>query len=1352
MRKRFIFLFFTFLAPFALQAQEEQIVVEKVPFENEYKGLISHFYQDTTGLIWLRYGKEDWFTSDGEKIMETPLPFTPDSSRFVYGWTPRKDGNFFLGGDSIRVYNPYSRKILQSIGVDESVQLGWYDYTLYNAVSCSDSIIWVHCYETRKNTGLTLNYVMMQSRNGQPFKPIGPATRPGGADVQGSMMLNDDLFVTVEDTILKYDTEGHLLKVFPLPTVSAKPRAVRINDPCSQGFWFLHYSQNNNEIFDKTLYHLAPGATEFKKYPVPELNDFDVLGIRKTGEEFWVMGARMALYHLIPGKKKATDYSKYILQQYPELPYFTDMVRDVFQDKTGTIWINTTLSGVFKLSSTKEPFKRYLSGKRAYPFCAYNSCLIRSITEDEVGNIYFGYDYGIKKLDYQTEELTDVPFNSEQHLKNVYSLTYFNQKLYLNASEIDLQSGKVTEIIEGKNANRITHFIDQEKNVMWIADAGTVTSYNQGTDLYRYSFESKELDLIKHFERAGYMDHVSQFYMSPSSKTIFMATTYDGIYELDREGNILQHLTTKTNTGPSDRCYSLFEDKKQRLWIGHEGGISRIDLKTKAIEILPDHINSKLHSSRIFVLFPQNDTYLWIGTNAGLYRLNLETDDVKSFAMFPLQSRMEFNRGATYQDNNGKLYFGSVDGLFVFHPDSLVNEARLEETFPLQVARFAQFDVSKDSVIYTYKDLVTTSAFHIYPRHRYFSMDVFVPDFRDADRNTFSWILEGYDSRWSAPSTSNVIRYDNLPPGDYTLKVRGGILPDYYESSERQFQIIVHQVWYKSWWAIGLFLLAFLALVYLVYRYQVNQQLEKAEARRLKELDGLKSRLYTNITHEFRTPLTVIMGMTNNIQGHAQEKSLINRNSKNLLRLINQLLDLSKLDSGTLKMDKVQGDIVNYLQYLTESFYSMAEEKKIRLTFYPEVKELIMDYDETKIQHIVYNLLTNAIKFTAEGGKVILHLKTLEKHGIDWLQMKVSDTGIGISEDNLSKIFDRFYQGEGSATRKEVGTGIGLALTKELVEMMGGNIAVESQLGEGTDFLILLPVLHDPETPIPDNTELTSTYPNLADTTSEEKTVPALDLHTFNKSSETPSLLIIEDNRDVVTYIESILKRDYNIEIARNGQAGIDKALEMIPDIIISDVMMPEKNGYEVCQALKQDERSSHIPIILLTAKATTEDRIEGLKEGADAYLTKPFNKEELFIRLEKLVGLRKALQQRYSSTDYFLKSAKSIATSSPDDRFLQKLLKVVQDRLDDPDLGVVHLCRAAQLSNTQVNRKLKALTGKTPSQFIRSIRLHKAQELLKTTDLNISEIAYDVGFNDPNYFSRSFSEEFGYPPNATRK
>lgn len=513
------------------------------------------------------------------------------------------------------------------------------------------------------------------------------------------------------------------------------------------------------------------------------------------------------------------------------------------------------------------------------------------------------------------------------------------------------------------------------------------------------------------------------------------------------------------------------------------------------------------------------------------------------------------------------------------------------------------------------------------------------------------------------------------------------------------------------------------------------------EKQRVVELDKMKTRLYTNITHEFRTPLTVIMGMNDQIKGYAQETKLIRRNSQNLLRLINQLLDLSKLDSGKLQLNKINNDIISYLQYLTESFHSMAAEKGVRLTFYSEEPAIRMDYDEAKIQHIVYNLLSNAIKFTEANGKVVFHVRREMKGETPHLQMLVQDSGVGISKAQLPHIFDRFYQADDSLTRKGEGTGIGLALTKELVDLMDGEISVTSELGQGTVFKIWLPITDKATKQKETKTE---TVVSRQEEEAFNTELPALG------NGDLPLLLLIEDNPDVVLYIQKLLQATYNVQVAANGQIGIDKAYEIIPDIIISDVMMPEKDGYEVCETLKGDERTSHIPIILLTAKATEEDRIEGLKYGADAYLTKPFYKEELQVRLEKLVALRRQLQAKYAQ--HIQASNNESAAAHPlEDEFLQKLRAAVEEKLDDADFGVPELAGAVHMSQMQVYRKLKALTDQTPSQLIRSIRLQRASELLKNSDLTISEIAYDVGFTDPNYFSRAFQQEFGTSPRDFR-
>ncbi len=528
------------------------------------------------------------------------------------------------------------------------------------------------------------------------------------------------------------------------------------------------------------------------------------------------------------------------------------------------------------------------------------------------------------------------------------------------------------------------------------------------------------------------------------------------------------------------------------------------------------------------------------------------------------------------------------------------------------------------------------------------------------------------------------------------------------------------------------------------------RQLEMQEAERLRDLDNLKTRLYTNITHEFRTPLTVIMGMSDNISGHKQERTLIRRNAKNLLRLINQLLDLSKLDSGTLKLDTVQGDIISYLQYLTESFYSMASDKKVSLGFRAEPPSLIMDFDEVKIQHVIYNLLSNAIKFTRPGGKIALEAGIISGHGKEFLTIKVKDTGSGILAKDIPHIFDRFYQVENAGSvdlaRTFSGTGIGLALTKELIELMGGSIAVKSQVNWGTEFTVSLPVRQHDATP-----KMAAVHEIRQSGISSEPDFRSLPAKPDQLPGDKPQVLVVEDNAGVVTYIQSLLEQDYYVQVAINGQEGIDMALENVPDLIVTDVMMPEKNGYEVCATLKNDERTSHIPIVMLTAKADVSSKIEGLEMGADAYLSKPFEKEELLVRLRKLLELRRTLQEYYSSFDESGHSPSSTSKPTIEDIFLQKLRAAVENRLGDTGLSIPELSREMIMSHTQLYRKLKALTGKTPSQFIRTLRLKKAMQLLKTSESNISEIAYEVGFSDPNYFSRMFKQEFGKVPGEVR-
>jgi len=565
--------------------------------------------------------------------------------------------------------------------------------------------------------------------------------------------------------------------------------------------------------------------------------------------------------------------------------------------------------------------------------------------------------------------------------------------------------------------------------------------------------------------------------------------------------------------------------------------------------------------------------------------------------------------------------------------------------------------------------------------------------------------------------------------------------------------------WRKSLWSYGVLIFIIFVFVYVVRKYELIRIRAKIESEKLKELDKIKTRFYMNITHQFRNPLTVILGMTGELKNNPDEAiKLIEDNSKQILLLINQMLDLSKLESGKMKLNPVLRDIIPYLRYLTESYHSYAASKKIQLMFFTSLEKLIMDHDEEKLQQIVTNLLSNAVKFTPENGKIIMDANVRKQGAKEELVIKIKDNGIGIPSSELPHIFERFYRVDHSSETGGIGTGIGLALIKELTQLMGGKILVKSELRKGTEFTVVLPISRVA------GSNITPTFiseerlfkPAEAKNIKKEKN-KILEKPGTEKNEAKPLLLIIEDNPDVAAYIQTCLD-GYRIEIARSGQTGIQKAIELVPEIIISDVMMPEKNGFEVCQNLKTNLLTSHIPIILLTARADIDSRLKGLGEGADAYLSKPFVKEELLIRVKKLLELRLKLQKRFAEKSYFSRSAHYYASdesqsseSTLNELFLKKIYDLVQENLQDADFGYSQLANKMFLSESQLYRKIKALTGRSTAIHIRSIRLHIAKELLNS-DMTIAEVAFETGFNDPSYFSRCFNEEFNISPSNFRK
>ena len=546
------------------------------------------------------------------------------------------------------------------------------------------------------------------------------------------------------------------------------------------------------------------------------------------------------------------------------------------------------------------------------------------------------------------------------------------------------------------------------------------------------------------------------------------------------------------------------------------------------------------------------------------------------------------------------------------------------------------------------------------------------------------------------------------------------------------------------------------------------QEKKQVEAEQLQELNEFKSRFFTNITHEFRTPLTVILGMSEQVLSEGGTPShpvtLIKRNGENLLRLVNQILDLAKLESNTLKMNYIQGDILAFTRYIAESLHSLANAQNLMLRVESDQANIVMDYDPERFLQIIHNLLSNAIKFTPSGGKVMV---SLTSEGVQtfptskMLHIRVTDTGAGIPPDELPHIFERYFQAQnqehlspsqlGRAGVGLSGAGIGLSLTRELVKAMGGDISVESTVGAGSTFWVKLPItnkgafvetgahvgLQGGKPPV----QKTPMHPAYHDGVSQ------------NDPATAPTILLIEDNPDVVEYLSACLKGHYALDFAYNGQAGIEKALENVPDLIVSDVMMPFKDGFEVLDALKNDERTSHIPIVLLTAKADAQSRLTGLRRGADAYLSKPFHPEELSVTVENLLELRRKLQLKYQQN--ILAAEVALPTqvaADPEDAFLRQVRSIIEANYADDGFGLPHLCQKIGMSRSQLFRKMKALTDIAPSDLIRSHRLNKAKALLESGAINVTEAAWQTGFKDASYFSKLYQEEFGEMPSETSK
>ena len=620
------------------------------------------------------------------------------------------------------------------------------------------------------------------------------------------------------------------------------------------------------------------------------------------------------------------------------------------------------------------------------------------------------------------------------------------------------------------------------------------------------------------------------------------------------------------------------------------------------------------------------------------------------------------------------------------------------------------------------------------------------------EKTHYMYKLEGFNNDWlTLPVGVHNVTFTNLAPGKYVLRVKAINSDGYVGIKEATLGIVVNPPFWMSWWAYLLYAAGLVVVLFLARYRMLKREREKFHLQQIEnevakneEINNMKFRFFTNVSHELRTPLTLIIspleGMLKETTDELQSTrlQLMYRNAQRLLHLVNQLLDFRKGEMSTHQLSLSEGDIISYVHSVCNSFLLMADKKHIQFSFFSGIDTFSMAFDADKVGKIVMNLLSNAFKFTPEGGRVTVMIEHVTGTP-DTLEIKIADTGIGISDVDKEHIFDRFYQADHKGVEETTGNGIGLSLVRDFVTLHEGEVKVFDNIGTGSVFVIQFPVKHvETQVQLPEETGM-----SVGD---EEDREMKEEVREETGRKDFPLLLVVDDNEDFRIFMRYSLELQYRVKLAVNGNEAWEMMQEELPDLVISDVMMPQMDGNELCRLIKQDKRIAHIPVILLTARQNTEAKLVGLQTGADDYVTKPFNMTILVLRIRKLIELSRYHRVTQGMID---PAPSEIVITSLDEKLIEKAIKYVEDNMSRTELSVEELSRELGMSRVHLYKKLLQITGKTPIEFIRVIRLKRAAQLLRESQLHVSEVAFEVGFNNPKYFSRYFKDEFGVLPSV---
>lgn len=1130
------------------------------------------------------------------------------------------------------------------------------------------------------------------------------------------------------------------------------------------------------------------------KLPIEKISSIQV-----DDGEYIIAGSEMDIYNIKLDKlgNFPNEINHYNLNPIKKYNTQNLSVEHILKDSSGIIWIGTESRGLYTLKSTEQFNSYVLPVKNEFS----SEVHVLSVLEDNSGNLWIGTTDGLFKYKNNSYEKylhnSNIPgtissntiYNILQDHKGVVWIGTSRGLDKFNKSSNDFTSymhdpKDSTSISNGE----IIKLFEDSKGTLWIG------SWNGGLNkLTRSGKVKKEGFLHYKFDETDPHSVSNNRIMSLAEDkygVLWIGTADGGLNKLvsdyinNQDGSISKPVfrnfvnnPTELNSLSNNDVRSIYIDKRGIFWLGtFGGGLNKFIPPTnddKPARFYHYNKNDGLANDIVRSILPDSSGHLWIGTANGLSKFDVKNEIFWNYNIKDGLQTDKFEDVAFKNNNTGTLYFGGVGGLVSFNPRKLLTNTYIPRAV---ITSIKHYNVS-DGKMVEEKGMSEKKKIFLSYQDNIINFEFSLLNYNNTAKNKYAYKLEGHNNNWIQLGTKRDVTFTNLSPGEYKLYVKGSNSDGIWNNNASSIQLIILPPWWQTWWAYLFYAFLLFMILYFIRRYELGRinlknqlTIEKVETTSLRKLDKIKTRFFTNISHEFRTPLTLILGQIENVQSANLDVSLkqklhvAHKNAQRILRLINQLLDLSKIDAGEYELKAKPYNIVAFLKNIFFSFESLAQKKNIELKLICPTDNILVNMEVDKLEKVFFNVISNAFKFSNTGGRIIIEISTVQdlnnnnqctEEENQIVTISVKDSGVGIKENILPLIFDRFYQVDSSKTRNYSGTGIGLAIAKELVELHKGTITVNSEEGVGTEFLITLPLSEKQDQEISQqiiqsNKELVNFTEEIID---KDSLIGLSNVHNNPENItkiNSQIILLVEDNFDVRSYVKDELIGEYQIIEAEDGLVGMNKAETNIPDLIITDVMMPKLDGYQFCKEIRKNEKTSHIPIIMLTAKASFDDKIEGLETGIDAYLTKPFNAKELHVRISKLLHQRELLRKKYGNITQLKPS--EIIVESIDEIFIKKILDVIDLNIEEEFFGVENLASKVNMSVSQLNRKLGALLNQSAGKLIRSMRLQRAADLLRQNSGTIAEICYQVGFSDQANFTRAFKKQFGESPSIYKK